>query len=194
MSPKPVYCLFIATALFCHGVFAQEVLTFDVKPSSRPVAILAPNALVPEVPNPLSKVRMEEILSSLEAEPGGEQLVLDTKNSYIEDRAYLTLTLPASVHPESSIVFDPEPGGVLGVKLNLEKGARYLMDFAVTGKGTGNYTVMTESGTQEFADEHAGLRHLVLAINAGASGWTMVRLKRTGEGFHFYSVTVTRLN
>jgi len=194
MSASPVCCLFIAAALYCHGVFAQEVPAFDVKPSSGPVAILAPNALIPQAPKPLSPKRMDEILSSLEAVPGGEQFVLDTKDFYIEDRAYLTLTQPTSVHPESSIVLDSEHSGVLGVKLNLEEGGRYLVDFAVTGKGRGEYTVMTESGTREFADEHAGLRHVVLAINARASGWTMIRLKRSGEGFHFYSVTVTRLN
>jgi hypothetical protein len=194
MSPKPVYSLFIATAFFSHGVFAQDVPTFSVKPSNRPAAIFAPNALIPEAPKPLSPERMDKILSGLEGEPGGEQIVLDSKQPYIEDRAYLTLTLPAVMHPESSVFFDAAHDGVLGVKVNLDEGGRYLLDFAVTGKGSGNYSVMTESGTRELVDENAGLRHVLLGLNAKASGWTMVRLKRAGEGFHFYSVTVTRLN
>jgi hypothetical protein len=82
----------------------------------------------------------------------------------------------------------------LGVKLKVEKDGLYLVDFAVKAKGAGVYKVETESGGQEFEDSNGKLEHLLIALNAGASGWTTVRMNRTGAGHNLYSVEITRGN
>ncbi|MBT8047343.1 MAG: hypothetical protein HKN57_04225 [Xanthomonadales bacterium] len=193
MLPRSLYRLPLLALLFCHAAVAQELQTFNVAPSSRVLAILPPQAQVPQPPGPLGEERLGEILQSLEGQAGGEGFILDSKHLYLEGKGYLTLSRPAIVHPESSIVFDNDAAAVLGVRLNVEEGGSYLLDFAVSGKGGGSYTVMTEAGAQEFLDENAAPRRLLVALQAEASGWTLVRLKRTGEGFHLYSVTTTRV-
>lgn len=193
MLPKALYSLPLLALLYCHTALAQELQTFNVAPSSRALAILPPRSQVPLPPNPLDEERLGEILQSLEGQAGGESFVLDSKHPYHGEKGYLTLSRPAIVHPESSIFFDNDPAAVLGVRLNVEEGGTYLLDFAVSGKGSGNYIVTTETGAQEFADENPSPRRLLVALKAETSGWTPVRLQRTGEGFRLYSVTTTRV-
>lgn len=188
---------------------APGVQTFRVNPVSRPVAILAPNALVPGPPEPIDTSKMKDILASLggggsrvppagtgeaDSEPVLNHIVLTSRKPYFEEKGYLTLTLPRTFHPESAIVFDENSAAAVGVKLMVEKGGLYLVDFAVRAMEAGAYTVETESGAQGFEDSDGNLEHVLIAIRAGASGWTTMRMNRTGAGFNLYSVEVTRTN
>jgi hypothetical protein len=137
---------------------------------------------------------MKDFLAGIGGAEGGAHFVLTSKQPYIVDQGYLTLTLPHTVHPESAIVFNTDFPGAVGVKLKVENGGLYLVDFAVKAAGAGVYKVATESGGQEFEDSNGKLEHLLIALSAGADGWTTVRMNRTGTGFNLYSVEVTRAN
>ncbi len=123
-----------------------------------------------------------------------DHIVLSARNPFYNEKGYLTATLPYTFHPESAIVFNKNFPGLMNVKLNIEKGGIYLVDYAVKAIGAGTYKVVTESGEQEFADPGGTMEHIMVGINAGASGWTTVRLQREGTGYNLYSVEVTRAN
>lgn len=177
-----------------ENVSAPVVKTFTVTPVNRPAAILAPNAQVVGPPEAVDPSLMKDFLAGIGGAEGGAHFVLTSKQPYIVDQGYLTLTLPHTVHPESAIVFNTDFPGAVGVKLKVENGGLYLVDFAVKAAGAGVYKVATESGGQEFEDSNGKLEHLLIALSAGADGWTTVRMNRTGTGFNLYSVEVTRAN
>jgi hypothetical protein len=185
------------------------VKTFKVTPSQRPAAILAPNARVPDPPEPIDPSMMKDILASIGGEGGGipsagnveaapepvlEHIVLTSRKPYYDEKGYLTLTLPYNYHPESAIVFNKNFPNIMGVKLKVEEGGLYLVDYAVNAIGAGVYKVETESGEQEFEDGNGKLEHVLVALSAEASGWTTVRMSRAGTGYRLYSVEVTKAN
>ena len=171
-----------------------QVKTFTVSPVDRPAAILAPNAQVAGPPEPVDPAMKKEALAGISGVEGGAQFVLTSRQPYIKEQGYLTLTLPHTVHPESAIVFNTDFPGAVGVKLKVENGGLYLVDFAVKAAGAGVYKVVTESGMQEFEDSNGKLEHLLIALSADASGWTTMRMNRTGASYNLYSVEVTRVN
>jgi len=184
---------------------AAEVTSFKVKPSNRPVAILAPNALTPVAPDPISPSAKAEILKSIggsgnvpsaqsedtAAKSVLEHIVLTSKQPFVNEKGYLRLTLPQTFHPESPIVFNKEYPSTMSVNLKVEEGGLYLVDFAVKGVGPGTYKVVTEAGSQEFKDTGGNLKHALIALNAAASGWTGVSMTHTGT-YNLFSVEVTR--
>ena len=78
--------------------------------------------------------------------------------------------------------------------MKVEKDGLYLVDIAVKAKGAGVYKVETESGGQEFEDANGQLEHVLIGLSANASGWTTVRMNRSGAGYNLYSVEVTKAN
>ena len=184
------------------------VKTFTVTPVQRTVAILMPNAQTPEPPEPLDATTKSSILKSLggsgDVPPAGdvkaqpqallEHLLLSAKQPFFSERGLLTLALAYTVHPETAINFNSNFPGSAGVKLKVEKGRTYLLDFAVKSWGSGTYLLETESGNQELADQSGSKEHILVALNATSSGWTTVRLNRDGSDYHLYYVEVTRVN
>ena len=184
------------------------VKTFTVAPVQRSAAILMPNAQTPEPPAPLGAKTKSGILKSLggsgdlpapgeikaQSKPVLEHIVLSAKQPFFSERGFLTLALAYSVHPETAINFNDNFPGSAGVKLKVEEGRTYLLDFAVKSRGSGTYLLETESGQQEFADKSASMEHILVALNATSSGWTTVRLNRDGTDYHLYYVEVTRVN
>ena len=186
----------------------SAVKIFTVAPVQRTRAILMPNAQTPEPPAPLDAKTKSAILKSLggsgdipaagdvkaQAKPVLEHLLLTAKQPFFSEQGFLTLTLAHTVHPQTSITFNSSNPGSTGVKLKVEKGRTYLLDFAVKSSESGIYLLETESGQQEFEDTSASKEHILVALNATSSGWTTVRLHRKGTGYHLYSVEVTRVN
>jgi hypothetical protein len=168
------------------------VKTFQVAPSQRPAAIMAPNLRLPAAPAPLDTDFRSRLLSGLgAADPAApESFTLDAKTPYIEGRGFLRMSFPRTFHPEAPIVFDKEFPGRVSVHLMVEAGASYLVDFSVAAQEAGSYTVMADSGEQEITDADG---HLLLALQAEASGWTSLRLSRAGGSFSLYSVEITRI-
>jgi hypothetical protein len=210
MSLKRSVTLVFAVLLLIPAVFAQDrqedgVKTFTVKPSHRPVAILAPNALTPVAPEPISPSERGDILKSIGGsgnapstdgmdaapKPGLQHIVLTSRQPFVSEKGYLRLTLPQTVHPESPIVFNKEFPSTMSVNLKVEEGGLYLVDFAVRGVGSGTYKVNTGAGGQEFDDTEGNLKHVLIALNAEASGWTGVSMTHTGT-YNLFSVEVTR--
>jgi len=183
------------------------VKTFTVAPVQRSRAILMPNAQTPEPPASLDAKIKSAILKTLggsedippprdsktQAEPVLDYLLLSAKQPFFSERGFLTLALAYSVHPQTSITFNSSYPGSTGVKLKVEKGQTYLLDFAVKSSESGIYLLETESGQQEIEDKSASKEHILVALNATSSGWTTVRLHRKGTGYHLYSVEVTRV-
>jgi len=172
----------------------HQVRTFTVTPANRPAAILSPNAMVAAPPGPMDPSTTKDILAAIGGVEGGARIVLTSRQPYINEQAYLTLTLPQTFHPESAIVFREDMPNALGIKVKVEKDGLYLVDIAVKAKGAGVYKVETESGGQEFEDANGRLEHVLVALSAGASGWTTVRMNRSGAGYNLYSVEITRAN
>lgn len=184
------------------------VKTFTVAPVQRTTAILMPNAQTPAPPAPLDPETKSAILKSLggsarlaapavntvQASPVLEHLLLTAKQPFFSEQGFLTLTLAATVHPETAINFKSSYPASAGLKLKVEKGRTYLLDFAVKSAQSGTYLLETESGKQEFEDKSAGKQHILVALKATSSGWTTVRLNRGGTAYNLYYVEVTRVN
>ena len=122
-----------------------------------------------------------------------DRVVLSARQFSVPDRAHLSLVAPQTVHPDSPIVFSDAADGSVAVRLNVEQGGAYLLDFAVTAKGAGNYRLKTEEGSRNVDDPAGRLGHVLLGLEAGASGWTTVRLDRAATSFNFHSVEITRV-
>jgi len=180
-----------------------EIQLFEVMPVKRAGAILAPNALTPAAPAPLSVDEINRMLGAL-SEPGVagldpenpnvDRIKLSAKTPYLEGRGVLTTHQAMTVHPETSVHFDNDPSGSVGVKLFVEKDKHYLLDFYVRSQGIGSYRVETESGKQLFEDESGRLTHLLLGLSAKSTGWTTVRLNREGAAYYLYFVEISKLN
>lgn len=213
MLPLRVFTLVFALFLLVPRASAQdldadEVKVFTVKPSSRMVAILAPNARVPDAPKPIGQAMTGEILKNIGGtgqvpsaddpdatpQPGLQHIVLTPKQPFIDEKGYLRLTLPQTFHPESPIVFSKEYPNTMSVRLKVEEGGLYLVDFTVKGMGAGSFKVVTEGGGQEFNDSAGTLGHVLIALSAATTGWTGVSMTHTGTGYNLYSVEVTRAN
>jgi hypothetical protein len=171
-----------------------EVLT--VKPAKIAPAVLMPNAQVPSTPPPIDAAQRAAWLAGQAAADAGDAaaattIVLGPAMLSVSDRAHLVLTRPVSVHPEATIEFAADPGGIAAVRLKVQAGETYLLDFAVSALGQGVYTLAADSGQREFADPEGALRHLLIGLKAEASGWTNVRLQRGGAGYHLHAVAVT---
>jgi hypothetical protein len=176
-----------------------EVLT--VKPAKIAPAVLMPNAQVPGAPPPIEAAQRAAWLAGQAAATEGDgavagavdvpTIVLGPAMLSLADRAHLVLTRPVSVHPEATIEFASDPGGIAAVRLKVQAGETYLLDFAVSALGQGVYTLIADSGQREFDDPEGMLRHLLIGLKAEASGWTSVRLQRSGAGYHLHSVAVT---
>lgn len=181
------------------------VKTFTVAPVQRTAAILMPNAQTPESPALLDSKTKSGILKNLGGSgviptPGDikaqsksvlEHLLLSAKQPFFSEQGFLTLALAYAVHPETAFHFKSNYPGSAGVKLKVEKGHTYLLDFAVRSGTSGIYLVQTESGKQEFDDTSASKDHILVALKATSSGWTTVRLSREGTEYHLYYVEVT---
>lgn len=176
-----------------------EVLT--VKPAKMAPAVLMPNTEVPLAPPPTdAAARTAWLAAQAEAAaPGAAStaataattLVLGPAMLSVADRAHLVLTRPLTVHPEATIEFAADTDGMAGVRLKVRAGETYLLDFAVSGRGRGVYTIAADSQAREFDDPEGALRRLLIGLKAEASGWTTVRLQRSGAGYHLHSVEVS---
>jgi hypothetical protein len=181
-----------------------EVRTFDVAPVQRPIALLAPNAQTPPPPVALAPGQRRQIMAGLEggeaAEPGSESgqpaesFVLSASLTVYEDRGVLTLVQPYTVHPETGVHMRGSDPGSVGVKIRVEKGGRYLLDFLVRSAVPGRYELQTEGGSQVIEDASGDLEHVLLALHAGSSGWTTVRLRRGESDYFLYAVEITRFD
>ncbi|NNK37928.1 MAG: hypothetical protein HKP03_05570 [Xanthomonadales bacterium] len=185
---------------------AGSVPVFTVKPVRRMAALLPPAAQAPAAPVPANAAERGRILEALgvDAPAAGEyqdsaqdaesnRLLLSARQFSVPDRAHLSLVAPQTVHPDSPIVFSDAAAGSVAVRLNVEQGGAYLLDFAVTAKGAGNYRLKTEGGSRNVEDPAGRLGHVLLGLEAGASGWTTVRLDRAATSFSFHSVEITRV-
>ena len=167
-----------------------DVLT--VKPVKIAPAVLMPNAQVPGAPPPIDAAQRAAWLAG-QATQATElsTIVLSPATLSVADRAQLVLTRPLTVHPETTVEFAADPDGMASVRLKVQAGATYLLDFAVSGLGQGVYTLAAESGQREFDDPEGAPRHLLIGLKAEATGWTGVRLQRSGAGFHLHSVEIS---
>jgi hypothetical protein len=186
-----------------------EVLT--VKPAKIAPAVLMPNAQVPGAPPPIDAAeRAAWLAGQAVAAEGGDaaaqegagagtpgtttivpSIVLGPATPSVAGRAYLVLTRPLTVHPETTVEFAADPAAMVGVRLKVRAGETYLLDFAVSGQGQGVYAIAADSGQREFDDPEGALGHLLIGLKAEASGWTTVRLQRSGAGYHLHSVEVS---
>lgn len=122
-------------------------------------------------------------------------LELDARNSWKYERGHLDLTLPYDVDPDGEyILFNKNFPHALSVTVKVEEGETYLVDFEVSSWGSGTYTVKTDGGEQEFPDQNAKAEHILVGLNASESGWTTIRLTRSGTGWYMYSATIDRVD
>ncbi len=125
-----------------------------------------------------------------------DHIELSARRMWVNEKGYLYFLLPFSLDPSSpSINFNKNYPGSMIVKLKVEEGETYLIDFAVKSWGKGTYRIETSGGSQEFEDTQGKLEHVLIALNATESGWTDVGFDRTGDtGHYLYSVRVDRMD
>ena len=123
--------------------------------------------------------------------PTLRQAILTVKRPWYIHRAFLAAEGVQRVDARSILRFDDSQAGRAIVGLNLIEGHTYLIDFLLKGKGEGDYEVTTSTGTHAYPDPGAKRNHVLIALEAAASGWTEVSLRRTGGGFDLHSVEVT---
>jgi hypothetical protein len=175
---------------------AAAVKIFDVSPPVRMPAILP---LEESVPKPLDAEARARIISAIRGEGAADvelapqSITLTAKNPRAAEQANLVMTLPYRFHPESAIEFHGDYPHVVGLSLKVEKGGLYLVDFAVKGVGQGAYTLESGSDSQVFEDPSGYLQHVLFGVRAAESGWTSLRMRRSGAGYKLYSVEITRI-
>lgn len=182
----------------------EAIEELEVEPADYPPAVLMPNARVPQAPAATAASVREQWWAAqqrpTQQRPAGAAgpaaaapvtISLGPGATSAPGTAYLVLTRPQSVHPETTVEFAADAGGIAAVKLMVEDGQSYLLDFAVSGLGPGVYDLAADSAHRAFEDPHGTRRHLMITLKAKASGWTTVRLSRSGTGFHLHSVDVT---
>lgn len=175
---------------------ANTVKIFDVSPPVRMTAILPPEE---SVPKPLNEETRSRIISSVRGEGAPDadletqSIMLTAKNTQAAEQANLVMTLPYRFHPESAIEFHGDFPHVAGLSLKVEKGGLYLVDFGVKGIGLGAYTVESGPDRQVFDDPTGYLQHVLFGVRAAESGWTSLRMRRSGAGYKLYFVEITRV-
>lgn len=181
-----------------------EVKMIAVAPVQRAPALLAPNARTPVPPALLDQARRQQILGSVLHREGDqtagdtsndpeptETIVLSAATPFHEAKGILTLVQPFTVHPETGIHMRGTQPGSVGVKVRVEQGNHYLVDFVVRSAVPGVYQLESAGESQEVSDSNASLGHVLLALSAQSTGWATVRLKRPESDFFLYSVEVT---
>jgi len=176
----------------------DQVALFEVAPLTRTAALLAPNAQAPLPPDPLDDRQKAQILTHLPDGQGNhstdhpsDTFVLTAASAVQEGKGILTLLKPHSVHPETGIHMQGIDEGSVGVKIRVEKGGRYLVDFRLKSAVPGVYRVQVEGQTQEISDPEGARQHVLLMLNAISQGWTTIRLDRPESDFMLYAVEVT---
>jgi hypothetical protein len=182
----------------------SEVRVFTVSPSTRAVAVLAPNAQTPPAPVSLSAEERITILQSSSVHPDDsamaqpdtkavptERFILSAALTFHEGKGILTLVRPYTVHPETGIHMRGTDSGSVGIKVHVEEGSQYLLDFSVKSAVPGLYTVKSEGVEQEVSDPDGAREHVLLVINAEKTGWTTIRLNRVDTDFMLYAVEIT---
>lgn len=124
-----------------------------------------------------------------------DHIELSARRPWVNEKGYLHFLLPFSLNPSSpSINFNKNFPGLLTVKLKVEEGETYLVDFVVSSWGKGTYRVETSGGEQEFADTQGKLEHVLVALHATENGWTDIKFNRTGDtGHYLFTVHVDRI-
>lgn len=120
---------------------------------------------------------------------------LSARRPWVNEKGYLYFLLPFSLNPSSpSINFNKNFPGSLTVKLKVQEGETYLVDFSVKSWGSGTYRIETSGGSQEFADTQGKLEHVLVVLHATESGWTDIKFDRTGDSGHdLFTVHVDRM-
>lgn len=172
-----------------------------LKPASFAPAVLMPGAQVPPAPAPLgaearaaaiAELGLAAVEGSAESPPG-QPVRLTPAEPWREDVGYLVISDAGTVHPESSIELPAGPPAQAALRLKVEQGGAWLVEFLVHGAGPGSYELGADSVRRVVEDPSGRLEHVVTALNAEADGWVTLRLARRGAGFHLYAVEFTRL-
>ena len=176
---------------------------------------LAPR-VPPVAPDPLPSATMDLVAVALGGGGGGgggggagaasgdfqnpgppvlDHIELSARRPWVNEKGYLNFVLPFSLNPSSpSINFNKNFPGSLTVKLKVEEGETYVVDFSVKSWGSGTYRVETSGGSQEFADTQGKLEHVLVVLHATETGWTDIEFDRAGDSGHYlYSVRVDRM-
>lgn len=164
----------------------------------------------PVPPSPVPKGTMELVGAALGGGGGGgagggdfqnpgppvlDHIELSARRLWVNEKGYLDFLLPYQLNPSMpSINFNKNFPGSMTVRLKVEEGKTYVVDFAVKSWGQGTYRIETSGGTQEFEDIQGKLEHILVALNATESGWTDIKFDRTGDtGHYLFTVHVDRM-
>lgn len=176
----------------------QAIVDFDVTPVSRMGAVLTPNARTPPPPGPLTDEEKKQVIMSLsdssDSLEASGTFVLSASYAVHPDRGVLTLVRPHTVHPETGIHMRGETPGSVGVKVKVEEGGRYLVDFQLRSASVGKYVAAVEGSSEEVEDPLGQLEHVLVVLNARKPGWSTIRLSRPETDFMLYAVELTRFN
>lgn len=196
-----------AANLTADDAGAPEVAVFAVTPAAGSEDSLVPDWEEPVRPAPLGGKERQAVLAQVGGGAGGvplindiqtsgrtpqvRHLILSVKRPWYQHRGFLSAEGAQRVDARSVMHFDESFPGRAIVGLKLVKGRSYLLDFLVSGEGEGSYLMESESGTKEFPDPKAKMTHVLVGLDAAATGWTEVSLRRNGGAFSLHNVEVT---
>jgi len=110
----------------------------------------------------------------------------------IEGQGELVFHAPDMVDPERGALLKPAQQSRVVLRLFVNGGHRYLVDFAVNAWEPGQYRVNAESGEMDVEDADGKLGHVTVLLSAAGLGWTEITLSRPeGSGFYLNAVGVT---
>lgn len=166
----------------------------------------------PSPPDPIPPATLDLVASAVGGEGGGggmgsrdvqnpgppelDHIELDARRPWAANRGYLEFVLPYDIVLESTpaVNFNKNYPGLFSIHLKVEEGRSYLVDISIGSWGGGTYEVNAGDSTQEFADPQGNLEHLLVALEATASGWIDLTVKRRdGSGYYLYGVEVDRV-
>jgi hypothetical protein len=180
----------------------SEVVTFRVQPPSYPEARVAGEP--PPLPEPFSVRQRAARLAPDAADPAVLQAAVDNLEAkadytllsaevpHIGDVADLSFSWPATVGTAHGVRLTEEEKSSVGLRLAVETGRVYLVEFVVRAFDEGSYVLTVGPDTHVFEDLGAAIRNVTVRLIPEGSGRIGLRLSRPlGKGFFFHTAAVT---
>lgn len=178
--------------------------------AERPPARIRQKGEAPQVPpgapDPVPQETMDRIAVALGGGAGDRGVRMPGNPVYgnvafslrrmgVNEAGDLDAALSYDLDPSAAATqFIKNSAGSMTIRLRVEEGKTYVVDFSVKSSGSGIYRVETSGGSRDFEDNQGQLEHVLVVLEATESGWTEVDIGRMGDSRHWVlEVRVSRI-
>ena len=180
----------------------SEVAEFVVDPASRPVVR---RGLEPQPPPVPIDAGQRALLLGIDSakysnidefeEDMSDHFLLSASQPIIADRAYLTLSAPHYIDPNSDVLFMSNKYSGIGLHFKVEVGRVYLIDFLVRPLEPLSYRLSMKPNEHIYKDLGGSYNHILSTVKSISAGLIHIGLDSDpGTNFRFYAVSVTSVD